>query len=29
MVRIGVVGEHYIHNGTYDEHTKKLLSFRR
>jgi len=26
---VGVVGEHYIHNGTYDEHTKKLLSFRR
>jgi len=26
---IGVVGEHYIHSGTYDEHTKKLLSFRR
>jgi len=24
---VGVVGEHYIHNGTYDEHTKKLLSF--
>ena len=24
---IGVVGEHYIHNGTYDEHTKKLVSF--
>ncbi len=24
---IGVVGEHYIHNGTYDEYTKKLLSF--
>jgi hypothetical protein len=22
----GVVGEHYIHNGTYDEYTKKLLS---
>jgi hypothetical protein len=24
---IGVVGEHYIHNGTYDEGTKKLQSF--
>ena len=24
---IGVVGEHYIHNGTYEEHTKKLVSF--
>ena len=24
---IGVVGEHYIHNGTYDEHTKKLVSY--
>ena len=24
---IGVVGEHYIHNGTYDEYTKKLVSF--
>jgi hypothetical protein len=24
---VGVVGEHYIHNGTYDEYTKKLLSF--
>jgi hypothetical protein len=24
---VGVVGEHYIHNGTYDEHTKTLLSF--
>jgi hypothetical protein len=23
---VGVVGEHYIHNGTYDEYTKKLLS---
>jgi hypothetical protein len=23
---IGVVGEHYIHNGTYDEYTKKLIS---
>jgi hypothetical protein len=26
---VGVVGEHYIHNGTYDEYTKKLLSFFR
>lgn len=26
---IGVVGEHYIHNGTYDEYTKKLVSFSR
>jgi hypothetical protein len=25
---VGVVGEHYIHNGTYDEYTKKLLSFQ-
>ena len=25
----GVVGEHYIHNGTYDEYTRKLLSFAR
>jgi len=24
---IGVVGEHYIHNGTYDEYSKKLVSF--
>jgi hypothetical protein len=24
---VGVVGEHYIHNGTYDEYTKKLVSF--
>jgi hypothetical protein len=24
---IGVVGEHYIHNGTYDEYTKRLVSF--
>jgi hypothetical protein len=24
---VGVVGEHYTHNGTYDEHTKKLISF--
>jgi hypothetical protein len=24
---IGVVGEHYLHNGTYDEYTKKLVSF--
>ncbi len=23
---VGVVGEHYIHNGSYDEYTKKLLS---
>jgi hypothetical protein len=26
---IGVVGEHYIHSGTYDEYTKKLVSFSR
>lgn len=26
---VGVVEEHYIHNGTYDEYTKKLLSFSR
>ncbi len=26
---VGVVGEHYIHNGTYDEYTKKLLVFLR
>ncbi len=26
---IGVVGEHYLHNGTYDEYTKKLVSFTR
>ena len=26
---IGVVGEHYIHTGTYDEYSKKLLSFTR
>ena len=26
---IGVVGEHYIHDGTYDEYTKKLVSFSR
>jgi len=26
---VGVVGEHYIHNGTYDEYTKKLVSFAR
>jgi hypothetical protein len=26
---IGVVGEHYIHDGTYDEYTKKLVSFYR
>jgi len=24
---VGIVGEHYIHNGTYDEYTTKLLSF--
>lgn len=24
---VGVVGERYIHNGTYDEYTKELLSF--
>jgi hypothetical protein len=24
---IGVVGEHYLHNGTYDEYTKKLVLF--
>jgi hypothetical protein len=24
---VGVVREHYIHNGTYDEYTKKLQSF--
>ena len=24
---VGVVGEHYLHNGTYDEYSKKLLSF--
>jgi hypothetical protein len=24
---VGVVGEHYIHNGTYDEYTKKLRPF--
>jgi len=23
---VGVVGEHYIHKGTYDEYTKKLVS---
>jgi hypothetical protein len=23
---VGIVGEHYIHNGTYDEYTKKLVS---
>ena len=23
---VGVVGEHYIHNGTYDEYTKRLVS---
>ena len=26
---VGMVGEHYIHNGTYDEHTTKLVSFSR
>ena len=26
---VGVVGDHYIHNGTYDEYSKKLLSFAR
>lgn len=26
---VGVVGEHYIHIGTYDEYTKKLVSFSR
>ncbi len=26
---LGVVGEHYIHSGTYDEYTKKLRSFER
>jgi hypothetical protein len=26
---IGVVGEHYLHNGSYDEYTKKLVSFTR
>jgi hypothetical protein len=26
---VGVVGEHYIHNGTYDEYTKKLVSSSR
>lgn len=24
---VGIVGEHFIHNGTYDEHTTKLVSF--
>jgi len=24
---VGIVGEHYVHNGTYDEYTRKLLSF--
>ncbi len=24
---IGVVGEHYVHSGTYDEYSKKLVSF--
>ena len=23
---VGIVGEHYIHDGTYDEYTKKLVS---
>ena len=26
---IGIVGEHYLHNGTYDEYTKTLMSFTR
>lgn len=26
---IGIVGEHYLHNGTYDEYTRKLMSFTR
>jgi hypothetical protein len=26
---VGIVAEHYIHNGTYDEYTKKLVSFSR
>jgi hypothetical protein len=26
---VGVVEEHYIHNGSYDEYTKKLVSFLR
>lgn len=26
---VGIVGEHYIHNGTYDEYTKTLRSFSR
>jgi hypothetical protein len=26
---IGVVAEHYMHHGTYDEYTKKLVSFTR
>lgn len=26
---VGVVGEHYIHNGSYDEYTKKLVSSSR
>jgi hypothetical protein len=26
---MGVVAEHYIHNGTYDEYTRKLRSFER
>jgi hypothetical protein len=26
---VGVVGEHYLHNGTYDEFTTKLVSFVR
>ena len=24
---VGIVGEHYIHNGTYEEHTTKLVTF--
>ena len=24
---VGIVGEHYLHDGTYDEYTKKLVSF--
>ncbi len=26
---VGIVGKHYIHNGTYDEYTTKLVSFSR
>jgi hypothetical protein len=26
---IGIVGEHYLHDGTYDEYTRKLVSFSR